>query len=393
MSKAIAHEYNAIEWKASTTDAVHRSKLSLYGAMATQLLNPYGTSVLQNMTSIEHWNYMKNNGQSFEFQSLGSVLAVRRELGLARAAETLSTTIQALQNPKLARCLDASMLSAAMGEAASLQPLLQILMGCRPTSEPQLTGSPVKKPRLSEDPIPRPSAAEITNAARGFYTWLAEPTSVLRDLINQLDQGGSFYTGNVMAKTCVAWISHGSPPNFSPVSEEDVVKTALTRGTSQSPRSSVVGSTAIETIGDCTDEQDLLHPGDPESVLAYPAKYADKRMEQDHIVDASEDVPLTLAGAAPKETSERGSFAECAATQEESEDDVQAIPTEPSLPTDAQPRSHAADGEEYVTYFDEASDFALLHGSAPEHPSACCVVHPDDKNAGPLHGDDIHKGA
>lgn len=386
---------DAVERKASVTDAAHRSQLSLYGALATQLLNPYGVSVLEDMSSIEHWNYMKNGTQSFEFQALGSVLAVRRELGLARAAETLTTTILALQNPTLVRWLDGSMLGSAMEEATSLQPILQILRGRRGSSAPPTSGSPLKKQRLSEDPEETPSPADLAKAARGFYTWLAEPKSVLRELIDQLSQGGAFYSGNVMAKTCLAWISHGSPPNLSPIAEADFVAVALSRGTPKAQGTPAVEPVAVEIREVFATHAACLRPSTSglDTVTGDTATHVAKGTEPEYILDVASDTAHPMQGPATGEPAGSGSFAECAVTQQEPDDDLPATPTEPSLAEDAQPRSHAADGEAYGEYFDEASDYAMLHGSGSDHPSACCVVHPAGKNAGPLQGDDIHKGA
>ena len=119
----------------------------------------------------------------------------------------------------------------------------------------------------------------------------------------------------------------------------------------------------------------------------------DRRQMAMQILDVASDTAHPMQGPATEESAGSGSFAECAVTQQEPDDDLPATPTEPSPAEDAQPRSHAADGEGYGEYFDDASDYAMLHGSGSDHPSACCVVHPPGKDAGPLQGDDIHKGA
>ena len=215
---------------ASAADG-RRTKLFGYDSVAAQLLEPYGKSALGDMELPELWDATKKGNRKAAYHShLCANLttdAWHVGAGISVTAAALLHAVEALEHENLKRILKEDLYAAAMGEAKTLKPHLEVLnfgKGIAGQGPVQASFRAVKKRRVDPSaPAPGRSEPEVQKAAEQLHDWLSKPSSPLRGLLFILSANNVFFTGYAAEKVARACVKH------KPASKEDFVTGALAR--------------------------------------------------------------------------------------------------------------------------------------------------------------------
>ena len=209
-----------------------RTKLFGYDSVAAQLLEPYGASAIGDMSLKDLWEATaKGNRKAAYHSHLCADVAKdgwHVGAGISMTASAVLHAVEALEHENLKRVLREELYTAAMNEAASLKPHLEVLnfgKGVAGQGPVQASFRTVKKRRLEPGAasVPGRSEADVQKAAEHLCDWLAKPSSPLRGLLCILSGNNAFFTGYTAEKVARSCVLH------KPASKADFVAGALAR--------------------------------------------------------------------------------------------------------------------------------------------------------------------
>jgi hypothetical protein len=191
--------------------AARRTKLYPWDSVASQLLEPYGSSVITKLKPEQVWKAAASGNKKCMYHSH---FAAEDEwgvgAGISITAETLLEGIKQLKDNNIKELLKEVHYKKAMAEADKLKPTLEILcFGKGGRNEDTVSSfSSLKKKAKHEHNMPAVdrSEASIRDAAGKLWDWLKLPTTPLRAILSMLAAGGSFYTSHCaekVARSCV----------------------------------------------------------------------------------------------------------------------------------------------------------------------------------------------
>lgn len=244
--------------------ASRRTKLMPWDNVAAVLLDPFGTSMIHNITTDALYAATANGNKKAAYHShLCAPLDSdpwHVGAGVSITAQTLLEAFDRLETKAVVGILDKTLYAKAMAKANKLRPHLQNLYfgkGSATANPAQTSFAALKKRKFQEmqDAGSRPtstaSEAQILASARELHTWLSTEKCPLRGLLATLAQGGAFYAAQCAEKTARAIAAH------KPLSAEDLGNAALARAKS---------ATHVSIRGP-SDEGDLA-PTPPDAVAA-----------------------------------------------------------------------------------------------------------------------------
>ena len=196
------------EKRKATEDLSEKRKLlRRYDHLAAQALNPFGVSELEKASLSQLWEIIvSGNKQTNYFAEWPDKDPYRKGIAISRLAQVLIAAIEMLKDEKFGKLLDSTILAKAMHEAAGLLPDLQVLNGGKASqTERKITIS-----TLGMKKEPGKTEAEVGQASKTLYTWLANGNSTLRALLSFLSQGGVFYAATCAEKAARSYVKHGS---------------------------------------------------------------------------------------------------------------------------------------------------------------------------------------
>ena len=212
-----------------------RTKLKNIDSVAAKCLEPWGKSIIHDLSLPALWNVAKAGDKyAAHFTNLAMPLedgGYRVGIGISQTCEIYLAAIKELEaNADLQRCLDEGVLKKATDEAAGLKPVLNRLNAGKAflkEAERESTFGNLKRRRQNqpEDSAPR-DAAGLAAAATILLQWLQKGAgSNLRMVVHILSAGGVFYAADAADKTARAWATCSTPP----IADRDVLRAAQAR--------------------------------------------------------------------------------------------------------------------------------------------------------------------
>ena len=192
--------------------------------MQSQLLEPWGVSLAEDISLDSLWAMTKEGNKYAKFHS---ELAAededggdyRRGVGLSRYCGLMKTVIQELKTREdLQKCLATNVYEKAMEEAEALLPHFTKLDAGKGSQtkekDKEESLASLKRRRLNQgDSKKTPTTKEeIKESAQEIFAWLEKGTaSNLRMVIAILSAGGIFYNAHVGDKVARSWYKHAIP--------------------------------------------------------------------------------------------------------------------------------------------------------------------------------------
>lgn len=207
---------------AKTGGDTRRVKLYPWDSTASQLLEPYGESAISSLSLADLWKAVNSGNKSAMYHShlcapvtdqwhIGAGISLTAAALEAAATNFKTEYMQQLINPQYYEKIST--------ELVELEPIFKVLNLGKGSQVEKDTGSFRAAKRSRRDgPKPAPvTEAEVLDAARKMYKWLAKPSSAFRSFLFITSAGNTFYSGHVAEVVARAAISH------KPMREEDFV--------------------------------------------------------------------------------------------------------------------------------------------------------------------------
>ena len=187
-----------------------RTCLRHYDLLPSQVLNPMGRSGFPEASDKTLWELCSKGNAGCAYHSeLCSDDPQRRNRGLSRICEVLYKGVERLTtSPTIASMFKPDLLDAIKTEAATIMPHLLRLW-----NQDVASSGPSKSVKSIAYYKERKGAAvdkpSIELSAKALHAWISKPTSLLREVLSGLSDGGAFYTSEVSLRLLLAFTIHG----------------------------------------------------------------------------------------------------------------------------------------------------------------------------------------
>ena len=209
--------------------ADRRDKLYPNDTVASQFLNPYGSSGFSSVPEGTLWKSVAKGNKAVMFHS---ELAAdpddewRNSVGLSRTAQSIEAAIHKLKEPNMKLLLKETHYAKAMQDADALLPHVRVLnAGEGSEGNADYVGNLKSLTRQPDADKRQCTPEEAQASAKYLHKWLATDSSPLRGMLSVLAGDGCFWSGYASAKTARACALH------KPMSADQMVRHASKRST------------------------------------------------------------------------------------------------------------------------------------------------------------------
>ena len=188
-----------------------RTCLRHYDLLPSQVLNPMGRSGFPEASDKTLWELCSKGNAGCAYHSeLCSDDPQRRNRGLSRICEVLYKGVERLTtSPTIASMIKPALLDAIKTEAATIMPHLLQLWNQDVASPGSSKKSAKSIAYYKEKKGASVDKGAIEHSAKALHAWITKPTSLLREVLSGLSDGGLFYTSEVSMRLLLAFTTHG----------------------------------------------------------------------------------------------------------------------------------------------------------------------------------------
>ena len=196
-----------------------RVMLKNMDAIASKAFDPYGVSVIDDISLEKLWEFVKKGDKWTKFYcelaaDEASGGAYRIGIGVSRFSGLLLAVIKELEErTDFDVIFNERVLAKAREEAAALKPHLKVLnkgRGSQSYAAKEETINSLKRRRVQEEQVEAVGVRDLQNAAAELWAWMRlGMQSPLRSVIVITSAGGVFYAAHASDKTARAWASAG----------------------------------------------------------------------------------------------------------------------------------------------------------------------------------------
>ncbi|CAE7786778.1 unnamed protein product [Symbiodinium sp. CCMP2592] len=190
---------NASETK--NTSQARRTKLYPYDSTAMQLIEPYGESVINNLTKAKLWEAVSKGNHKAQYHShLCAPTSDQWHIGtgISLTAAALVAAVKHFKSDNVKALIKDELYAKIEEEVTVMLPVFETLNLGKGSQDQRDTGT-LRQAKSAKMSTPKPDVTEpqVIKAAQDFHAWLSKEQSPFRSFLFITAASNTFFTGHV----------------------------------------------------------------------------------------------------------------------------------------------------------------------------------------------------